>query len=152
VTASGVRDSVLLDVVGVTFELGIATSILPPVSDDKLLVPPPYELRILPKPRNRVAKVHSGKFKLLTVVPAAAVCTSEGLQPLSESEGLTLSRRTSTTSPAAALGAAGSLSLPLGAGAAGSKTAVVGTASRQETPRKPSTDRPTSAAGGATEG
>ena len=155
VDAGTAQDSVLLDVIGVSFELGVAKSILPPAATDKLLVPPPYELRVLPRPRNRAARPQSGRFKLITVVPSAVPnpVSNEELRPQSGSGVLGPSRRASMTSAAAALGtAAGSLSLPLGAAVTGSKAAGTASASRQESPRRPLTDRPVSASGGATDG
>jgi hypothetical protein len=66
VVASGTAAEVGVRVVGVRFVCGAPVSALPGAPEDGLLVPPPYELRILARPGPRKIKAPSGRFRLLT--------------------------------------------------------------------------------------
>lgn len=58
-------------VVGITFTQGRLQTVLPSVPDDADLVPAPYELRMLSRPRNRVALANMSNFKLYTLEEGA---------------------------------------------------------------------------------
>jgi hypothetical protein len=59
-------------VVGITFHQGRLQTVLPSVPADADLVPTPYELRMLSRPRNRVALANMSNFKLYTLEDTAS--------------------------------------------------------------------------------
>jgi hypothetical protein len=65
IDARAEQDAVAAAVVGVSYSLGRLSTILPAASEDALRVPPPYELRILQRPKARQAR-GSANFRLWT--------------------------------------------------------------------------------------
>lgn len=67
VSAEGGHVAVAQAVVGISFNQGQVQSVLPLVEADQQLVPPPYVMRIVQRPRARSARTPLTKFKVLTV-------------------------------------------------------------------------------------
>lgn len=59
------------DIVGIKFTAGVLSTHLPAVSADQLLLPAPYELRVLAQPPKWPRRLPLSKFKIWTL-PAAA--------------------------------------------------------------------------------
>jgi hypothetical protein len=59
------------DVVGIKFAAGEVSSHLPPVPADEMLLPPPYELRVLSQPPKWPKRLPLTNFKVWTLPPAS---------------------------------------------------------------------------------
>lgn len=66
VSAEPAEGDVAHGIVGVQFDLGKVSTVLPAVPDDALLIPPPFELRVLQRPKDRRRKSAASNFKLWT--------------------------------------------------------------------------------------
>lgn len=66
VVATGSEFEVHAAAVGIAFYLGKVSTVLPPVAADALLVPPPYVLRVLKRPKERRDRGAPAHFRLWT--------------------------------------------------------------------------------------
>jgi hypothetical protein len=71
VLAEAYDAQVARDVVGIKFTAGEVSTHLPPVAADKMLLPPPYELRVLSQPPKWPKRLPLTNFKVWTL-PAAS--------------------------------------------------------------------------------
>lgn len=78
VAAGSGESAVHTAAVGVSFDMGKVLTVLPPVAADALLLPPPYVLRVLQRPKERRGKGAPAHFTLWTAPPEAAAATSAG--------------------------------------------------------------------------
>jgi hypothetical protein len=60
-------EKLLLGVCGIRFKLGQRSSELPPVAEDAHLIPEPYCMEVVFKPRARPPRLQIARFKLYTV-------------------------------------------------------------------------------------
>jgi hypothetical protein len=88
VSAVGAEEEVAAAVVGVSFSLGRVATVLPPTEEDALRVPPPYELRILQRPKARPAKSSASNFLIWTLPPRSGCGSSSGADPTAQSSAL----------------------------------------------------------------
>lgn len=115
---------------GMRFECGMPNCPLPLVPADQMLVPPPYELRMLTRPRTRTQRPPCGRFKVLTVTAgtyleaaekaaaaaaAAALAASQPKQPEPDGKGRDLKQSMSIKkpAPAAAIKGKGAVAAPV---------------------------------------
>lgn len=71
VSAEADDEQVARDVVGIRFAAGKIFSYLPSVPADKMLLPPPYQLRVLPQPHKWPKRLPLTNFKIWTMPTAA---------------------------------------------------------------------------------
>lgn len=68
---AGVPEQQLVaSVIGIRFHCGVVSSRLPPVEEDKMLLPPPYVLRVLSQPPKRPKRLPLANFKIWTLPPS----------------------------------------------------------------------------------
>lgn len=70
IPADGEAAAVAQAVAGISFTTGVVASVLPLVPEDELLLPPPYELRVLQQPQKRPKRRALANFKIWTAGPA----------------------------------------------------------------------------------
>lgn len=112
-TAAVSEQQLAADVVGIRFNTGVVSSVLPPVEADKMLLPPPYELRVVQQPPKRPKRLPLPNFNIWTL-PSTADIAAAGTGP-TEGPGSVL--------PEEAAATATSLSRPLSSMSAASKAA-----------------------------
>jgi hypothetical protein len=78
VLAEANDEQVARDVVGIRFAAGAVFSHLPPVPADKMLLPPPYQLRALSQPPKWPKRLPLTNFKIWTMPAAAEGGTADG--------------------------------------------------------------------------
>jgi hypothetical protein len=77
VLAEANDEHVTRDVIGIRFAAGEVFSHLPPVPADKMLLPPPYQLRVLSQPPKWPKRLPLTNFKIWTI-PAIEGTTADG--------------------------------------------------------------------------
>jgi hypothetical protein len=78
VLAEADDEQVTRDVVGIRFAAGEVSSHLPPLPADQMLLPPPYQLRVLSQPPKWPKRLPLTNFKIWTMPAAADSAATDG--------------------------------------------------------------------------
>jgi len=129
VAAAAPEEKVSEAAIGISFNADKVNSVLPPVPADQLLLPPPYELRVLPQPQRR------GKRRPLTNFTVWTMLLPEGEAAIKPGDDATASSaaNTRTQSP---VGDQEAYSRPLSSrSGAGDVGAALSAVAKSSTPR-----------------